>query len=278
MTELNATGERLVTNHFDSESKTEHLHRYAMACNYIKDKIVLDIASGEGYGSNLLAQNAKSVFGVDISEEAVKHAQEKYTSPNLKYLKGNTSEIPLGDHTVDVIISFETLEHHDQHTRMMLECKRVLKENGLLIISSPDKKYYTDLPGYHNPFHVKELYEDEFKKLISDHFKYTTFLNQNYFRASIILPAEGTEKFESFEGSFEKVSSKGVFIPLYNIALATDGELPVTTGSFFEDHIPPAFSEQDIVQKYINTTTWKIGQAIVNPLLKIKHFFRFEKP
>jgi len=62
----NWTGERLET-HILNVITIEHLHRYALALPHSTGKIVLDIACGDGYGSNLLARNAVSVIGVDIA-------------------------------------------------------------------------------------------------------------------------------------------------------------------------------------------------------------------
>lgn len=54
----------------------EHLHRYLLACKAVAGKTVLDIASGEGYGSSMLAQTAHKVIGVDVSQEAVLHVHK----------------------------------------------------------------------------------------------------------------------------------------------------------------------------------------------------------
>ncbi len=135
--------ERLSPDTF-SMSSVEHLHRYALAADICGGKDVLDIASGEGYGSNLLAQAAKTVIGVDISTEAIDQAKAKYVRPNLRFLRGAADAIPLDSSSIDVVVSFETLEHHDKHEEMLSEIKRILRPNGLLIISTPDKRFYSD--------------------------------------------------------------------------------------------------------------------------------------
>jgi 2-polyprenyl-3-methyl-5-hydroxy-6-metoxy-1,4-benzoquinol methylase len=63
------------------------------------------------------------------------------------------------------VVSFETLEHHDKHDEMFLEIKRILRPGGLLLMSTPEKLFYTDLPNVQNEFHVKELYLEEFRDL-----------------------------------------------------------------------------------------------------------------
>ena len=133
---LSYTGERLVTA-VATKSMMEHLHRYGLAIDLCDGKVVLDIASGEGYGSSLLARRALRVYGVDISSEAVEHARKKYHSPNLKFLQGCADAIPVADHEIELAVSLETLEHHDLHDEMMRELRRVHQADRLLIISTP---------------------------------------------------------------------------------------------------------------------------------------------
>lgn len=157
---MDFTGERYIPS-LAGQIKYEHLHRYALCLEFVSGKAVLDIASGEGYGSALLARVAQSVVGVDIDSECIRYAKQKYNNPKLNFLLGSCESIPLDNKSVEVVTSFETIEHHNKHEEMMLEIKRVLKPGGLLIISSPDRLNYSDKQNYSNPFHVKELYYDE---------------------------------------------------------------------------------------------------------------------
>ena len=161
-----------------SHTQIEHLHRYAIACQFAHGHTVLDIACGEGYGSNLLASHAAFVYGVDVAAAAVAHAARKYTRKNLRYLRGTATAIPLQDGAVDLVVSFETIEHLREHDEMMAEIRRVLRPNGTLIMSSPDKRYYSDLPGHANPFHLRELYHEEFQELIRRFFPHASFMLQ----------------------------------------------------------------------------------------------------
>jgi len=169
MKELQWTGERLVTT-IKGIGVVEHLHRYAIACEFVTNKSVLDIASGEGYGSNLLAKNAKEVIGIDISEEAVTHASKKYKCNNLFFKKGSVTNIPIENSSIDVVVSFETLEHVYEHEIMLKEIKRVIKSNGLVIISTPEKSNYRAPNNEKQQFHLKELNFDEFEQLIKSNF------------------------------------------------------------------------------------------------------------
>jgi ubiquinone/menaquinone biosynthesis C-methylase UbiE len=149
------------------EIEIEHVHRYAIEVELARGKRVLDIACGEGYGSSLLSRVAAQVIGVDIAEDAIAHARATYAHANLQFLLGSCASIPVADRSIDLVVSFETIEHHDQHEAMMREIRRVLRTDGVMVISSPDKYEYSDVPGYRNPFHAKELYRDEFEGLLT---------------------------------------------------------------------------------------------------------------
>ncbi len=228
---LDWTGERLVTDVEGVLGVAEHLHRYAIACEMVAGKSVLDIASGEGYGSHLLSKNADSVIGVDISEEAVEHANRKYAlKGNLSYRVGSASAIPLEDNAVDIVTSFETLEHTTEHDAFMQEIKRVLKPGGMLIMSTPD----TDLYKPHdpnNPYHVKELTTDEFELLIAKYFQNSVLLNQRSVIGTLVQPVhKSAAGFKSFSGKYSDVREgygDDLFYgkPLFNICIACDSEI-----------------------------------------------------
>jgi ubiquinone/menaquinone biosynthesis C-methylase UbiE len=159
------TGERYVPE-VRGAIELEHVHRYLQAREIAAGKVVLDIACGEGYGTALLAGLAARAIGVDISREAVRHAKARYVAGNIEFLVGSCARIPLPDRSIDLVTSFETIEHHDQHEKMMQEIKRVLRPRGVLVISSPDKQHYSIDTGHRNEYHVKELYAHEFKALL----------------------------------------------------------------------------------------------------------------
>jgi O-antigen biosynthesis protein len=219
----------------------EHLHRYLQAREISEGKVVLDIASGEGYGAFMLSDNAAQVTGVDISDEAVEHARAKYRRPNLEYLVGTCADIPLPDHSVDLVVSFETIEHHDQHEAMMHEIKRVLRPSGSLLLSSPDKYRYSIERNHTNPFHVKELLGSEFKALVRHYFRNATFFGQRILYGSSILPDASAASSRCYwKSADESEVSSGDNRPLYWIALASDGELPNVAAGVFEQPIEGA--------------------------------------
>jgi lipopolysaccharide biosynthesis protein/SAM-dependent methyltransferase len=232
--QLPVDGERFLPDFMHGEIELEHLHRYRFASQFVADKQVLDIASGEGYGSALLAQLARKVIGVDVDQRAIGHARSKYGVANLEFRVGSCAQIPLEDKSVDVVVSFETIEHHTEHEAMMAEIKRVLRPGGLLVISSPDRLTYSDKPNFHNPFHVKELYRDEFETLLGAHFKRFRVHGQRILFGSSIFA--GTDRGKV---AFQTLRSEGVNLgqpadPVYLVALASDGKLPAVSGSLLE--------------------------------------------
>ena len=180
------TGERYVPE-MHGNMELEHIHRYLQACEIAEGKTVLDIACGEGYGSALLASKAKHVTGVDLSIEAIEHARTRYVKENLEFKVGNASEIPLPDAGFDLVVSFETIEHLAEQVEMIQEIKRVLRPDGILLISTPDKHNYSDTTGYTNPYHVKEFYQHEFKQLLGAYFKNTAYFGQRVVYGSNIF-------------------------------------------------------------------------------------------
>lgn len=165
------TGERF-TPECVREMWHEHWHRYAFALPQARGKRVLDAACGEGYGSDLLSREARSVLGVDISDESVAHARRRYGSrDNLSFQAADVSRLDdLDDQSFDLIISFETLEHLQAQEAMLAGFARLLAPDGLLLISTPDRHTYSDLTGYRNEHHVRELYRDEFESLLGANF------------------------------------------------------------------------------------------------------------
>jgi len=266
----NWTGERLETFIYNRVA-IEHLHRYAITNTYVKDKIVLDIASGEGYGTSLISKHASFVYGVDIDKESIALAKLKYKAENIEFLEGSTSNIPLADNSVDVVVSFETIEHHDEHEKMMLEIKRILKSEGILIISTPDKLHYSELRDIANEFHVKELYKNEFTSLVSNYFNNFQLLSQTYNNGSSIIQDDNTLKDSNyFYGNYTMIN-KRVINPMFLIAIASD--------FVFEKHCISFFDGGDIIKEELladirASNTYTVGHAVLRPLKFLKRILK----
>lgn len=269
------TGERLET-FVQTENTTEHLHRYALASSLVKGKKVLDIACGEGYGSALLAAYASAVTGVDIDLQTIEKAKSKYKHDNLLFLNGSAAAIPCQENTFDVVVSFETIEHHSQHDEMMLEIKRVLKAEGLLIISSPDKSIYSDRPAYKNPFHVKELYAAEFEALIKKYFRFSEFLGQRSFSGSVLIAGTAHETGNSlklYQGNFSRIR-EAKLEAMYLIGIASDREVLEFQPSLFDGQ--PVLDRQfDDIRNQVrleiqSSRSFRLGHALLQPIRFLK--------
>lgn len=148
---------------------------------------VLDAACGEGYGSWLLAGSAAQVFGIDVDGAAIGHAVARYAArPNLRYMQASCIALPLATGSIDLIVSFETIEHLQGQEAMLAEFRRVLAPTGALVISSPNKAIYSEETGYENEFHVRELTREELAAMLDAHFPQQTWYGQRVLAHSLL--------------------------------------------------------------------------------------------
>jgi SAM-dependent methyltransferase len=154
---------------------------------------VLDAACGEGYGSALLAQSAAHVVGVDLGAEAISHARSRYQAPNLTYVQGSVTALPLRAASVDLIVSFETIEHLAAQAAMLAEFRRVLAADGVLVLSSPNRPVYNEDGAVENEFHVRELDRVELAALLDAHFPHQAWHAQRVAAHSLVWREQATE-------------------------------------------------------------------------------------
>lgn len=185
------TGERF-TPECVREIWYEHWHRYAFVRDLARGRRVLDVACGEGYGSALLAATAREVTGVDIDAASVAHARARYASiANLRYECSDATTLPFADRSFDLVVSFETLEHLAAQEQLLAELARVLADDGVLVISTPDRHAYSDVAGFRNEFHVRELYREEFLALLAPHFRAIRLYGQKLLFQSALWSLDG---------------------------------------------------------------------------------------
>ena len=175
------TGERYIPGTAGSEELgIEHFTRYRFASQFASGKRVLDAACGSGYGSRLLSETAKTVYGIDISAESVAYANENYPAENLTFTQASVAKLPFEDGCFDLIVSFETLEHVDAETQRLFlsEIRRTLAPDGILVMSTPNREIY-DKRG-DNEFHVHELSLPEYRTFLNSAFQNVRFFNQQW--------------------------------------------------------------------------------------------------
>jgi SAM-dependent methyltransferase len=238
-TPMEFTGERFVPE-CAREIWYEHWHRYQFASAFAVGKRVLDAACGEGYGSALLARTAASVVGVDIADSAVQHARERYAAQaNLRFEAGDCAALPPPATPYDLIVSFETIEHVAAQDALVAGFARALADDGLLIISSPDKRTYSDETGFRNEYHVRELYRDEFVALLQAHFPVVQVYGQKLLFQSAIWDERqgGSGPARSATLTANAVAEGLAYAPLYQVALCAKRPIaqPLPALSLFGD-------------------------------------------
>lgn len=163
-TNMEFTGERMIPGKVDSALLMEHLARYRFAMKYSGDCKVLDAACGAGYGTYMLSKNASEVTGMDYSAETVSFASENYKAGNVKFVTGDVTSMPFDNGSFDLITAFEIFEHVENPQNMLKEMSRVLRKDGIVLISTPNADY--EKSTVKNEFHVKEYNLEEFGEIL----------------------------------------------------------------------------------------------------------------
>jgi len=160
--------ERIVPDETEPGIVALHLKRYTFALPYCEGAEVLDAGCGVGYGTSVLGRVARRVLGVDRDVASVDYARGRYAAPNVEFQVGDLLALGLDDRSFDVVTSFEVLEHLRDQECFLAELARILRPDGVLVLSTPHVAQTTDRPG--NPFHERELSRADFAALLARHF------------------------------------------------------------------------------------------------------------
>jgi len=166
----------------------ESAARYAFAAAAVQGARVLDVASGSGLGSELLLRSgARFVVGIEVDPDALTAPATaplriEPGAPRLAFIRADATTLPLVDGACDVVVSFETIEHVGDPSRMLAECRRVLRPGGCLYLSTPNRTVTGWLPP--NPFHVREFTTEEIVALVRRHFDEVTC----HWQRPVVLP------------------------------------------------------------------------------------------
>ena len=186
------TGERVIPGQVDVDLLNEHMARYAFATRLARGKRVLDAGCGAGYGAAELARAAESVIGVDRAPEAIGYARAHYALANLRFEEGSCEALPHADGSFDLVVAFEVIEHLENWRGFLQEARRVLVANGQLVVSTPNKLYYTESRGAEgaNPFHVHEFDFEEFRAELTAIFPHVSLFLENHVAGFTFQPQE----------------------------------------------------------------------------------------
>jgi 2-polyprenyl-3-methyl-5-hydroxy-6-metoxy-1,4-benzoquinol methylase len=187
--------------------------RYNFAARLTRGKRVLDAGCGAGYGSAELAQSAERVTGIDIAPEAVEFARAHYERPNLTFEQASCTELPFDDGCFDLVVAFEVIEHLEDWKGFLREVRRVLAPAGQLIVSTPNKLYYTESRGAQgaNPFHVHEFDFDEFSHELKEVFPHVSMFLENHVEGVTFQPHEHGYTVEARVDAAEPVPDESHF-------------------------------------------------------------------
>ncbi|MDO8509651.1 MAG: class I SAM-dependent methyltransferase [bacterium] len=162
--------------------KQEHWARFEFSSPLVENKIIADCACGSGIGSKIFARSAKMVFAYDISPNDIEKAKID-ASKNLVFSLADARRLPLANQAIDAFVSLETIEHIVEDTKFLSEVRRVLKNDGTFICSTPNRtvsnpgKTLSCRPA--NKFHVREYSQNEFVELLQKYFKTIELFGQN---------------------------------------------------------------------------------------------------
>lgn len=205
--------------------EAEHLGRYAWACQFAEGKRVLDAACGTAYGVRmLLAAGASEVVGIDLAEGVVAAIREDAPA-GASFDIGDICDLPYGDGEFDLVTCFEAIEHVSDPGRVLDELRRVLRPDGVVVLSTPNRDVY--LPG--NPFHLHELTPTELEGELSSRFGSVALRRQDSWSAAGIFDDEQFSRGEDsvIEGAeLRKAFANEPGRETFTLAIAGDGELP----------------------------------------------------
>jgi SAM-dependent methyltransferase len=156
-----------------AHASADHLARYLFASGLVRaGSRWLDAGTGEGYGAAILRAASAAVVGCDLNRNVVLDAARRFGGVGLAFVVQDVERLGFRDRSIDVVCSLENIEHLRRPERFVREAARVLREDGLLVCSTPDRAgtapFREGRPA--NPFHLQEWYRDEFAALLREGF------------------------------------------------------------------------------------------------------------
>jgi len=153
-----------------------HFTAYKYVEEFVKDKSVLEVGCGTGYGANYLTRFASTLTAADISKQCVTYCHNSYGKAKMNLLCASGLSLPIRNSSFDVVVSFQVIEHIEPKrvAHFLSEIKRILKDGGVFVISTPNKRLRLlpfQKPEARNPEHKKEYTSKELKKLFHDFFE-----------------------------------------------------------------------------------------------------------
>jgi SAM-dependent methyltransferase len=167
---LELTGERTLP---DVPEENYWFRRHLVVYDWIAARVgglrAIDMACGEGYGSNVLASSARSVVGVDANPEAHEHARARYQRGNLRFAR---ELIETFSEPADAVVFLQTIEHLQDPGAALEHFRELVGSGGVVYLSTPNVRTLAPKGATRsdNPWHVHEYRAAEFERLCREHF------------------------------------------------------------------------------------------------------------
>jgi SAM-dependent methyltransferase len=215
--------------------EAEHVARYSWATAFCGSRRVLDAGCGTGYGAGMLrAAGATEVVAVDLSEAVIEVARND-APEGVVCEVGDLRSLSYPDDSFDLVVCFEVIEHVEEQDRVLDELARVLRPDGLLLISSPNRGHY--VPG--NPHHRHEYVPLELREALESRFGAVRLLSQHAMLASAISSPH--ERFD--RARTERLVEPGEQDEIYTLAIAGTA-------------LPPASSPMVALTQFLEIRQW----------------------
>jgi ubiquinone/menaquinone biosynthesis C-methylase UbiE len=155
-----ATGNRITR-----EALSMLYTRYSFAANFCKGRDVLEIACGSGQGLGYLARKANRIIGGDYTDGLIKRAQQYYQG-RVPILRLDAHALPFHARSFDVVILYEAIYYLEDPNEFLTECRRVLREKGIVLICTVNKEWSDFNPS---PFSTRYFSASELAALMKNH-------------------------------------------------------------------------------------------------------------
>lgn len=150
----------------DTVVRQRQLAAYYKAQDYIRGKSVMEIGCGEGFGTEVLAEEAEEILAIDYSQKAVNAARNRLPSSEVNFRIEKAPPVKAPDGRFDAVVMFQMIEHLQNPEPLLKEVRRVLKSGGTLLVSTVNKEESLS----ENPFHLHEFDGAELEAVLGQYF------------------------------------------------------------------------------------------------------------
>jgi ubiquinone/menaquinone biosynthesis C-methylase UbiE len=250
------TGERVIPGQVNDDLWAEHISRYAFASRFAAHANVLDLGCGTGYGASELSRSARAVVGIDTAGEAISYAREHFSIRNTLFLQASATALPFKERAFELITAFEVIEHLVAWGSLLSEARRVLARDGVFLVSTPNKLYYTESRGLEgaNPFHEHEFEYEEFRAALQEFFPHVAMLQQNRMESVGFYPETNLPVDARMDRSQAPPADASFFLAVCSIGL------PAVTRSFL--YVPRAANVLREREHHIKLLEKDLGHSI----------------